>query len=290
MRSKISTQIRNILTSLLVVTAGTDLFAIPQDPDISQIVYTNGGKQDSTGYYGYLVGLPGAYSVTVNPNSWFAWPFYKYSYNFKPHTDTYAMTVSGSLFTAAKARATRGLLPLNEDYRLDVAAMMISREMFRQQWIGVDFPDGKALASFLRSADWQGDQNSVVAITTVCDAFRDTFAYGQQLNPGYVVKNFPQAVNPAVLTMGYAQNYRLRDLHGNQIGSGRVLVTTMKLCSSAQNKSRHLVKRSMTTARWVATSIRPRSLFRSMWLATRGNASKRTQSSCQRSSSWGAPS
>lgn len=221
MRSKISFSIHSILAGLIVAVTGANLFAIPQDPDISEIVYTNGGKQDSTGYYGYLVGQPGAYSVTAD-GVWFAWPFYKYSYNYKPNTETYAQTVLEGLLTAAKARAARNLPPLNEDYRLDVAAMMISREMFRQQWIGVDFPDGKTLASFLRAAGWSGDPNSVIAYPTVSDTFFDTFGNGR-FNPGFIAKNFPQAVNPAVLTMGYAQNFRFRDLHGNQIGNGRVL-------------------------------------------------------------------
>jgi hypothetical protein len=181
-----------LLTTLLVTVCSLSVEAATGYPYIDSI---NVSREDSTGYYGYLVATPGA-------------PIYFHNalLDYLPQVvSQYAAPfMMEGLRPASAAREQRGLPDLLQNYQLDIAAMGIVREIFRQDWEGVNFPDGKNLAYFLRQAGWTGDPSHVIAIVRARPNVVGTFFYADSLNPGYAIHNFPQLINPAFVTIGYA--------------------------------------------------------------------------------------
>jgi len=199
---KTTTLLRTILATTLVASLHAGTF----DPHVDAMVLKNGHKADSTGYYGYLVETTGLPYISFDARGqityFFPGLFLNYS-NQPPMADIYAGSRSDGVGAVANARYRTGAAQLMNSYQLDVAAMAITREMFRQDWQGANFPDGKTLAYFLRQAGWNCNPAHVIAITRVRSRFEGLLSNGR-FNLQYTLQRFPQVVSPDFQTMGYA--------------------------------------------------------------------------------------
>ncbi|MGH6754310.1 MAG: putative Ig domain-containing protein [Chthoniobacterales bacterium] len=227
---KITTVISALLVILLTISAQADT-------GYQWIDSINLVPKNSTGYCGYLVASP-------NAPTYFAG---SYTTNFgqSPDLSDYSADL-GSAIVAITYGHLSEPLPRNmvasppspalvQNYQLDVAAMLICREMFRQDWQGANFPDGKTLAYFLAQAGWTGDPSHVIAITLVKPPFHQDELVAEGFNKGgnWVAKRFPQIANPAVQSFGYATGARR---YGHDPDGGRVngfYYETTLLCTDA---------------------------------------------------------
>gem|GEM_PF-2129194 len=197
----------NIFSTILATATTVSLHAATFDPNVDAEILVNGHKADSTGYYGYLVETPGVPLVKFDGKGRVIYTFSGLFLDYRGQptgASAYEGTVAAGLVAVASARLRVGSPPVMENHQLDQAAMTIDREMFRQDWQGSNFPNGKTLADFLRQAGWEGDPANVIAITHAKPNY-DGLLANDYNTFAYIIKNFRLVVDPSFQTMGYAQ-------------------------------------------------------------------------------------
>jgi len=213
-------KITTLLSTILATATTVSLHAATFDPNVDAEILVNGHKADSTGYYGYLVETPGIPLVQFDGKGRAIYAFSGLFLDYQGQplgASAYEGNVAAGLVAVASARRRVGSPPVMENYQLDQAAMAINREMFRQDWQGANFPNGKTLSDFLRQAGWAGDPANVVAITRAKPKLEgllanDFFAIGK------VIQDFRPVIDPSFQTMGYSRTSAFAD----QPDGGRV--------------------------------------------------------------------